>query len=221
MQKADGQERPGPRILEDAVIGALNEVLTWLHLQPITLDLIIAFLKSYGYLILFIGTLLEGEAVVIIAGALAHAGVLDLPTVILVSWLGSTINDQVLYQVGYHYGEKLVLYLPRFLRRHVNQAEGLIRRFGDWVTLLFRFIYGTRTITPILLGVHRYPPRRYLWMNPAAAGIWAAAIAGIGYLLGASLRPLLHDVQSVQMLLLAVVVLAILVLWWRKAHKRQ
>lgn len=195
--------------------------MTWLHFQPITLDLIITFLKNYGYLILFIGTLLEGEAVVIIAGALAHAGVLNLPTVILVSWLGSTINDQVLYQVGYHYGEKLLARLPRFLRRHVNQAEGLIHRFGDWVTLLFRFVYGTRTITPILLGVHRYPPRRYLWMNPAAAAVWAAAIASIGYVLGASLRPLLHDVQSAQMLLLAVVVLVILVLWWRKAHKRR
>ncbi|WP_368360741.1 DedA family protein [Acidithiobacillus ferrooxidans] len=197
----------------------INEVLSWLRLQPITLEMVIAFLRQYGYWILFIGTLLEGEAVVIVAGALAHAGVLDLPLVIFVSWLGSTLNDQVLYQLGYRYGERLLNMLPRFLRRHVGQAEGLIRRFGDWVTLFFRFIYGTRTITPILLGVHRYPAQRYLWMNPAAAAVWAAAIAGIGYALGASLRSLLKSVQHVQIvLLLLLIAVALAYWWWHRRH---
>ena len=203
---------------EDATIDVINEVLSWLHLQPITLAVIIAFLRQYGYWILFIGTLLEGEAVVIVAGALAHAGVLDLPMVIFIAWLGSTLNDQVLYQLGYRYGERLLNMLPRFLRRHVNQAEGLIHRFGDWVTLLFRFIYGTRTITPILLGVHRYPARRYLWMNPAAAAVWAAAIAGIGYVLGASLQSLLQGVQHVQIMLLLLLIVGAGVYWWWHGH---
>ncbi|MHB8317348.1 MAG: DedA family protein, partial [Acidithiobacillus ferrivorans] len=90
----------------------INEVLRWLQLQPITLAVIIAFLRQYGYWILFVGTLLEGEAVVIVAGALAHAGVLDLRMVIFISWLGSTLNDQVLYQLGYRYGERLLNILP-------------------------------------------------------------------------------------------------------------
>ena len=195
-------------------------MLSWLYLPPITLERVIAFLHQYGYWILFAGTLLEGEAIVIIAGALAHAGVFDLPVVMLVSWLGSTINDQALYQLGYHYGERLLNSLPHFLRRHVHQAEGSIRRFGDWVTLLFRFIYGTRTITPILLGVHRYPARRYLWMNPVAAAVWSIVIAGIGYLLGASLRSLLQGVQHVQiMLLLLLIAGGGMFWWWHRRHR--
>ncbi|OFA17446.1 hypothetical protein A4U49_02555 [Acidithiobacillus ferrivorans] len=193
-------------------------MLRWLQLQPITLAVIIAFLRQYGYWILFVGTLLEGEAVVIVAGALAHAGVLDLRMVIFISWLGSTLNDQVLYQLGYRYGERLLNILPRFLRRHVNQAEGLIHRFGDWVTLLFRFIYGTRTITPILLGVHHYPVRRYLWMNPLAAAVWAMLIAGIGYVLGASLQSLLQGVQHVQIVLLLLLIVGAGGYWWWHRH---
>ncbi|PKY10234.1 hypothetical protein B1757_10985 [Acidithiobacillus marinus] len=194
-------------------------MLHWLHLPPLTLAVIKEFLRQYGYWILLIGTLLEGEAVVIIAGALAHAGVLDLGAVILVSWLGSTINDQVLYQLGARYGQRLIDWLPHFLKRHVTQAEGLIHRFGDWVTLLFRFIYGTRTITPILLGVHHYPPRRYLLMNPLAAAVWAALIASIGYVLGASLNSLLSSVRYVQITLLLLFLLAALFYWlW---HRRK
>ncbi|WP_414041830.1 DedA family protein [Acidithiobacillus sp. M4-SHS-6] len=191
----------------------------WLHLPPLTLAVIKEFLRQYGYWILFVGTLLEGEAVVIIAGALAHAGVLDLGMVILVSWLGSTLNDQVLYQLGSRYGQRLIDCLPHFLKRHVAQAEGLIRRFGDWVTLLFRFIYGTRTITPILLGLHHYPPRRYLLMNPLAAAVWAAVIASIGFALGASLKSLLSGVHYVQLVLLLLVLLGALLYWIWHRHK--
>lgn len=194
-------------------------MLHWLHLPPLTLAVIKEFLRQYGYWILFVGTLLEGEAVVIIAGALAHAGVLDLGMVILVSWLGSTLNDQVLYQLGSRYGQRLIDCLPHFLKRHVAQAEGLIRRFGDWVTLLFRFIYGTRTITPILLGLHHYPPRRYLLMNPLAAAVWAAVIASIGFALGASLKSLLSGVHYVQLVLLLLVLLGALLYWIWHRHK--
>ncbi len=193
----------------------------WLHLQPVTLSVVSEFLRQYGYWILFVGTLLEGEVIVIVAGALAHAGVLDLSMVILVSWLGSTINDQVLYLLGYRYGKRILDWLPLFLRRHIVQAEGLIRRFGDWVTLLFRFIYGSRTITPILLGVHRYPAKRYIWVNPVAAALWAGTIAGIGYVLGASLNSLLAQVQHVQIVLLVLVMVGGGIYWFWQHHKKR
>ncbi|MGK9450647.1 DedA family protein [Acidithiobacillus caldus] len=182
--------------------------------------MVIEFLRHYGYGILFLGTLLEGEAVVVVAGALAQAGILELPWVIAAAFAGSTINDQVLYQVGYRYGDRVLGWIPLFLRRHVVKAEGLIRRYGNVITLVFRFIYGTRTITPILLGVHRYPPRRYLWMNPLAALIWAVVLSVVGYLLGASLRPLLRNVHNVQLALLGLLIVGAIVAWWLHRRRR-
>ena len=195
-------------------------MLAWLGYGPITIEMVMAFLRDYGYIILFIGTLLEGETIVVVAGALAHLGVLDLPAVILVSWAGSVINDQALFQVGHHYGEGIIARLPLFLRRHVGQAERLIRRFGDAVTLLFRFVYGARTITPILLGTHRYPLRRYIWMNMVAAAVWAGAIASLGYVLGASLHPLLREVHNGQLVILGVIVALGIGFWlWGKSRR--
>ncbi|MCE5387155.1 MAG: DedA family protein [Acidithiobacillus sp.] len=198
----------------------LNWLLGQLGMTPVTLAEVTEFLRRYGYSILFLGTLFEGEAVVVIAGALAQAGILSLPWVIVSAWAGSTLNDQILYQLGYHYQERLLRWLPGFLRRHVQRAEGMIRRFGDSITLLFRFIYGTRTITPILLGIHRYHPRRYLWMNPLAALLWAIVIASVGYLLGASLPLILRELRYVQMAFLGMVLLlGIYVLWKHRRSK--
>jgi len=196
------------------------ELLNWLfaHLgyTPVTLADVSEFLRRYGYGILFLGTLFEGEAVVVIAGALAHAGILSWPGVVLVAWAGSTLNDQILYLLGYRYGERLISWLPRFLRSHIGRAEGLIRRFGDGITLLFRFIYGTRTITPILLGVHRYHPRRYLWINPIAALLWAILISAAGYLLAASLPLILRELRYVQIGFLILLVMVVAYFVWRQ-----
>ncbi|MEY2340632.1 DedA family protein [Acidithiobacillus sp. IBUN Pt1247-S3] len=201
------------------------ELLNWLfaHLgyAPVTLTDVSEFLRRYGYGILFLGTLFEGEAVVVIAGALAHAGILSWAGVIVAAWAGSTLNDQILYLLGYRYGERLISWLPNFLRRHIARAETLIRRFGDWITLLFRFIYGTRTITPILLGMHRYHPRRYLWMNPIAALLWAMLISTAGYLLAASLPLLLRELRYVQMAFLALLAVVIAYLVWRQRRRNR
>ncbi|WP_312260891.1 DedA family protein [Candidatus Igneacidithiobacillus taiwanensis] len=199
----------------------LNWILAHLGVTPVTLADVSEFLRRYGYGILFLGTLFEGEAVVIIAGALAHTGILSWPGVILAAWAGSTLNDQILYLLGYRYGTRLVGWLPRFLRRHVERAEALIRRFGDWITVLFRFIYGTRTITPILLGVHRYHPRRYFWVNLVAALLWSVLISAAGYLLAASLPVILRELRYVQILFLVLLLMGAAYFLWRQWRRRR
>ena len=44
-----------------------------------------SFVQSYGYGALFLGTLLEGETVLILAGLMAHMGLMKLPLVVLVA----------------------------------------------------------------------------------------------------------------------------------------
>ena len=57
-----------------------------------------SFAQSYGYGALFLGTLLEGETVLILAGLMAHMGLMKLPLVILVALLGSfLITPELLY----------------------------------------------------------------------------------------------------------------------------
>ena len=42
--------------------------------------------SAYGYPALFIGTFLEGETILVIAGFLAHRGYLELPWVIVIAF---------------------------------------------------------------------------------------------------------------------------------------
>lgn len=48
---------------------------------------IASLIATYGYYALFLGTLLEGETVLVAAGYAAHRGLLELPWVIVIAFL--------------------------------------------------------------------------------------------------------------------------------------
>lgn len=149
------------------------------HLQSI--------IAEYGVYFVFLGTLLEGETVVIMAGFLSHQGMLDPLGVVGAAFLGSWINDQGLFYVGRYFSSSRFVMkqkeLPVFAK-----ALGLIERNSTQFILAFRFLYGLRTVSPLALGVSSVPATRYLLFNTIAAAVWAPAITGIGYALGVLLH---------------------------------
>ena len=54
-------------------------------------------LRTWGYLALFLGTFLEGETILIVAGVLASRGRLNLHYAILAAFCGSMFGDQCVF----------------------------------------------------------------------------------------------------------------------------
>ncbi len=59
-----------------------------------------SFIQTYGYLALLVGTFLEGETILVLAGFAAHLGYLNLPWVILVAFVGTLSGDQLFFYLG-------------------------------------------------------------------------------------------------------------------------
>ena len=72
----------------------------------------------------------------------------------------------------------------------------------------FRFVYGMRTITPLILGMDRtIRVRRFILLNLIGAVLWSTVIAIGGYLFGRVLKVFLADVKHYELALLVVVLL--------------
>ena len=54
---------------------------------------LIEFVAAYGYLAVLLGTLLEGETVLLLAGFAAHQGHLAIHWVLLIAFIGGTLGD--------------------------------------------------------------------------------------------------------------------------------
>ena len=177
---------------------------------PITPELASAITR-WGYAAVAVGVFFEGETILIVAGAMAHKGLLSLPAVIAAALAGSLAGDQLWFHLGQRYGRGFIARRPALSRR-AARAEELLSRFGTLFVISFRFLYGFRTITPILLGVMGYAAGRYTVLNAIGAALWATAFGIAGYALGASLMGILGRATHLQEVLLAVVALAA-VLW--------
>lgn len=179
-----------------------------------------SLILRWGYLAVGVGTFLEGEAVLVAAGAMAHRGLLRLPYVMLAAFAGSFIGDQVWYQVGKRAGRSLLERSERWKARG-EQARRRLARGGTLFVLGFRFIFGIRVATPVLLGATGYPARRFALLNALGAAAWASILAPLGWALGATLQTVLRRAGHVEELIAIAALVAVGVRIVQKLARRR
>jgi membrane protein DedA with SNARE-associated domain len=180
------------------------------------------FLRTWGYLAIFLGTFFEGETFVILAGLMAYQGLLDPWLVILSAFAGSFCGDQTWFYIGRHGGPWVMRKLER-AKPAVDKASELLRRWDLWFILSFRFIYGIRNVAPFAIGNAGVRPLRYFMLNMIAAIIWATSFGGSGYVFGEAFTRALGDVKHYEYIMIGFLVAVLLIVFtgfkiagWRK-----
>ncbi len=153
------------------------------------------WIETYGYAAVFVGCFLEGETILVLGAFAAHRGYLSLAGVCLAAFAGTFLGDQLYYFIGRKYGRRLIERRPTW-HKASNRAQELLDRYGALFVLSFRFLYGLRTVSPVVIGITQMPIGRYTPLNFIAAGVWTAAIAGVGYVFGETFIALLDRAKQ-------------------------
>lgn len=170
-----------------------------------------SFLLTYGYIILFIGTFLEGETVLVIAGFLAHEKILFLPWVIIIAAIGAFAGDQFFFMVGRIKGRKFIQKYE-IIRNQMHKIHRLMEKYDISFMIGFRFVYGIRTVTPLIMGTSNIPTSRFLIFNAIGSIFWAILIACLGYLFGATLTILLGRIKHLELqIIIGLIIMGALV----------
>ena len=184
-----------------------------------------ALIAHYGYLAVLVGTFLEGETVLILAGFAAHRGYLQLPLVIAAAFLGTLFGDQLFFYLGRRHSEYLLSKRPHW-RPRLERAQTLIQSYRVPIILGFRFLYGLRTVTPFALGMSQIPLRLFAPLNVIGALVWAVSFGYAGYLFGQAMEIFLGDLKRYEYWLFAALAAVGLVIWfvyrvwWEPARAR-
>lgn len=181
------------------------------------METLLPLLSRYGYGVLLLGAMLEGEVTIVLAGVLAQQGILSYPWVVLVAAVGTLASDQVWFNLGRHYEPAVLARFPR-LARHLDSLRPWVDERADWIATAFRFTYGTRVVSPLLLGMHGYAATRFLLIGWSTGLVWVVATATAGYLMGASAGALLGELVRVEWLLLGA---AAVILGWHWLRRRK
>ena len=174
-------------------------------------------IQHYGYFAIFIGTLLEGETVLLLGAFAASRGHLEYAWVIATAFVASIIGDQFYFLLGRYRGQIILARFPRYQAREAKM-QTLLYRYRKPIILALRFLYGLRIIGPIVVGMSRVSIMTFFLLNLMSAAVWANLIGGLGYLFGnvlthANLQT--YEIAVVAFLALAGVVHVVL-RYWRK-----
>ncbi|WP_010300207.1 DedA family protein [Candidatus Odyssella thessalonicensis] len=144
------------------------------------MEYVLEFLKEWGYLAVLLGSMVEGETIILAACALAYNEDLSISKVAGIAFLGTLVADQGLYYVGRFYGHQIIRRFPK-LKIPSEKAFHLLHKWDIGYILSFRFIFGIRIISPIVIGTAGVAPKLFIPLNFLAAIIWTSLSCSVGY----------------------------------------
>jgi membrane protein DedA with SNARE-associated domain len=170
---------------------------------------------------LFFGFVLPGETAAVLGGVIANQGRVSVYWLTAVVVLAAIAGDSVGYEVGRRFGPRILE--TRTLRAHherIDQARDFIRRRGPVAVFLGRFIAFFRAMMPALAGISRMPYPTFLLFNALGGLIWGVGFTLLGYFAGSAYKQVERTAGTAVALVVAGVVVAALVVWQIRRHRR-
>ncbi|MGB3837903.1 DedA family protein [Rhodanobacter sp. FW102-FHT14D06] len=197
------------------------------------LQQLVTIFAENGYLAVFIALMICGaglplpEDITLVAGGvIAGLGYANVHAMVALAMFGVLLGDCAIFLLGYRYGARILQW--RFVARILTPAryakvQEKFHRYGNRVLFIARFLPGMRTTIYLTAGMtHRVSFLRFLLLDGSAALISVPFWVYLGFV-GADnhqwLLTWMHRGQASLWVLLGILLLVLLVSWWR--HRRR
>jgi membrane protein DedA with SNARE-associated domain/membrane-associated phospholipid phosphatase len=192
----------------------IGPLLQWLNLHP-NLAGLVTFIISAAESVAIIGTIVPGTITMTAIGTLIGAGVIPLWSTFIWAILGAISGDNISFWTGYYFKDSLRSSWPfRSYPSLLTTGEVFFRKHGGLSVLIGRFIGPTRAIVPIVAGMLRMKPIRFITVSIIASTAWAPIYMLPGILLGEATLELPPDIAAQMMLRLVLSALFIILCIW-------
>ena len=157
------------------------------------------FVQSYGawvyallFAIIFVETgvvvmpFLPGDSLLFVVGALAGAGLMNLPLVLALLIAAAILGNQSNYAIGRYFGPRVFQWeSSRFFNKEAfNQAHAFYEKYGGVTIVLARFMPFLRTFAPFVAGVAQMTRSKFTFFDVTGGTLWVGSVTMAGYLFG-------------------------------------
>ncbi len=196
------------------------------------MDGIVDFLIVNGYTVLFgwvlfeqLGLPIPSAPLFLAAGALAHAGGLNLALIISIAIAASLLSDLFWYQIGRIRGKSILTLLCRISLDPdtcLRDIKKIFTRHGGRSLLVAKFVPGLSTVAPPLAGIFHMSLPQFLLLDGLGAFFWVGSFAGLGYQFSHQIEYIAHHIARLGVSA-AVVVLGGLSLYiaWKYSRRQR
>ena len=138
-------------------------------------------LSSWGYLIVAFYSFGGGMLALAGAGILASMGKMNLELAIAIAIIFNFIGDNILFYMAQTNKKDVKSYLDKFKGRIHARTILLMRKYGWAVVFLQKYLYGVKTLVPIIMGLSRYDLKKFIILNIFASILWGIVVGLLSY----------------------------------------
>jgi membrane protein DedA with SNARE-associated domain/membrane-associated phospholipid phosphatase len=139
----------------------------------------------------FVGLVVPGETTMLLGGAVAGQGAIDIYLLIAIAWFAAWLGDTTSFFVGRRLGREFVLrHGPRVGISHerFEKVEDYFSRHGGKTIFIGRWISLVRALAPFIAGSSGMRYRAFVPYSILGTGLWASAHILIGYFFSRSVE---------------------------------
>ncbi len=164
----------------------------------------------------FIGLIAPGETVMLLGGAVAGQGTINVYVLIALAWTCACAGDVTSFFLGRRLGREFLLqHGPRFGFSHerLHQVEDFFSRHGGKTIFLGRFVGFVRAFAPFIAGSSGMRFRQFIPYSVLGCGIWISVVIVIGYVFSRSIDTAINYAGKGAVILGTLIVLVVGVVW--------
>ncbi len=170
----------------------------------------ISWWHPLGYILVFIGLILEGDTVLFIAAFLAHQSFFGLGDLAVVAFASVLIGDALWYLVGYRTRDSQV-WLFRWAHNIGRHFDKYLKRRPLHTIFISKFTYGVHHLILMRAGIDNLSLKEFMKKDVSATIVWMLIVGGLGYFSGLSYVVLKHYVRLTELGFLGGITLVFLI----------
>ena len=177
------------------------------------------FIQDWGYIALFLYSFGGGFLALAIAGAFSFDGTLNIYITVIVAAVANIVGSQFLFFMAKN-NKNYAQNMMNNHKRKVALVQVLFRKYGSFVIIIQKYIYGVKTLVPLVMGLSDYNSFKFTVINTIASILWASIIGYASYVAGSFLLEYADNFKYIG-LFTVVVVLTILIFSFRPKKRRK
>lgn len=172
----------------------------------------------------FVGLVVPGETVMLLGGAVAGQGAIDIYLLIAIAWFSAWLGDTTSFFLGRRLGREFVMkHGPKVGISHerFEKVEDYFGRHGGKTIFIGRFISLVRAFAPFIAGSSGMRYRAFVPYSILGTGLWATAHILVGYFFSRSIETAGKYAAKGAFLLATLIVIVVAIVWLYRHLREQ
>ncbi len=169
-------------------------------------------LETWGYLAIAFFSFGGSMLIVATAGVFAYLGHINLPLALTIATISNFLGDNFLFYIAKYHKSDIQKYLAKH-RRKIAITKLIMKKYGVAAIFIQKFIYGVKTLIPIIMALGKYDFKKFIFYNFFASIVFVLTIGLLSYFSSEIIIKIFNFIKDKPYIAPLILVVLVFIIW--------